>query len=62
VGNIHSEQGVPKRQEKDGIKYSTWKKDGTMLGDLTIAYLATLMKICIGYAHFGIRINQIESY
>ncbi len=44
-----------------GREYRTWEKDGTEFGEHNIVYLATLQEIRMGYARFGVRINQIKS-
>jgi hypothetical protein len=44
-----------------GREYGTWEKDGTEFGEHNIVYLATLQEIRMGYARFGVRINQIKS-
>ncbi len=43
-----------------GREYGTWEKDGTEFGEHNIVYLATLQEIRMGYARFGVRINQIN--
>ncbi len=42
-------------------EYRTWEKDGTEFGEHNTVYLATLQEIRMGYARFGVRINQIKS-
>jgi hypothetical protein len=44
-----------------GREYGTWEKDGTEFGKHNTVYLATLQEIRMGYACFGVRINQIKS-
>ncbi len=44
-----------------GREYETWEKDGTEFGEHNTVYLATLQEIRMGYARFGVRINQIKS-
>jgi hypothetical protein len=48
-------------EDKLGEEYRTWEKDGTEFGEHNTVYLATLQEIRMGYARFGVRINQIKS-
>jgi hypothetical protein len=52
-----------KGEDKVGREYEGYEireKDGTEFGVHNTVYLATLQEIRMGYAYFGVRINQIK--